>query len=585
MINQLKYLNLARFRRNILYFKLSTFIPALLAAFIGILMIFSGVIKEFPNTQHLIIDNFDANLVYWIFERNYYSLKYLPLVEFWNANQFYPHLNSLAYSDSILAGQLFYFPYRSLGFSPLDSLYLTLATLLILGSFLTNMALNKLSYFTEKEKFLIIFISQFSLSTTNFLGHYQLFAFHLAPAFFLLFYDYLIMPSNLKMFRISLLYIFISSFSTYFAPMAAIVCLLIVPLFYGKKIQHYQKILNSFKSQKYLIFIIALLLIGFYFVQIRPYVELIGKSNPMDWNEIAVSSARIWSFFTPSSFSAIYKTYSINFGYWERSYFPGMICMIATGYAILNYISGSTLEEDERNLFKFVTLLFLICYVLSLGPWVKIFKLNIYMPFAVFAKVLPGFENIRAPGRFGMFFGLSMGFFLVLFLRIILNSFPVRRAKQIFSYVFIILVLYESRPVFSVDLFSIPNSKFYYQTEKYIANKDPVLVLPLTGNSHLESIKNYMDQLNGSLIHHGWLISGYGSRSTDELSFFADLDNKLKNDQLHMDDIICKARTNGVKHIYIFGDRYLRLFDKLERINCGFRERYRDSSGLLLSAD
>lgn len=585
MINHLKYLQLTRFLLNNLYFKLRMHIPALLAAVIGILIIFSGVIKEFPNTQHLIIDDFDANLIYWIFERNYYSLRHLPLVEFWNANQFYPHLNSLAYSDSILAGQLFYFPYRFLGFSPLDSLYMTLASLIILGAFFTGISLNKINNLSGKEKFLIIFISQFSLSVTNFLGHYQLFAFQLAPAFFLLFYDYLKVPSNLKIFRISLLYVSISSFSTYFAPMAAIVCLLLVPLFYGKKITNYQNMSRSFKSQKYLIFLTALLLLGFYFVQIRPYVELIGKSNPMDWNEIAASSARVWSFFSPSSFSAIYKTHNINFGYWEKSYFPGMVCMIATAYAILKFISGSALLEEERNIYKYMTLLFLICYIISLGPWVKVFKLNIYMPFALFAKALPGFENIRAPGRFGMFFALPMGFFLVLFLRSILNSFPVSRAKRIFSYVFIMLVLYESRPVFSVNLFSVPNENFYYQTERYIVNKDPVLVLPLTGNSHLESIKNYMDQLNGSLIHKGWLVSGYGSRSTDELSFFADLDNKLKNGQLDLEDIICKARTIGVKHIYIFGDRYLNLFDKLEGGNCGYRQKLRNSNGLLLSAD
>ena len=70
-------------------------------------------------------------------------------------------------------------------------MYLTFAGFFLLGVFLTSKALNRLGCFSVVERAVIVYGAHFCLCMTAFLGHYQLFAFQLAPPFFLYLYLYL----------------------------------------------------------------------------------------------------------------------------------------------------------------------------------------------------------------------------------------------------------------------------------------------------------------------------------------------------------------------------------------------------------
>ena len=89
----------------------------------GLIHLYSDILLDIFSTNKLLFDNFDTNLIVWIFERNYIALKSFDLMNFWNASSFYPYSNTLAYSDSMISGQLFYFPLRLIGLEPLTCIY------------------------------------------------------------------------------------------------------------------------------------------------------------------------------------------------------------------------------------------------------------------------------------------------------------------------------------------------------------------------------------------------------------------------------------------------------------------------------
>ena len=78
-------------------FPLSGFLIGLL----GLAFLFHNLIgKDLEN--FIWADDFDPLLLKWIFEWGYHSLFILnDPVNFFNANSFFPHANSLAYSDSL----------------------------------------------------------------------------------------------------------------------------------------------------------------------------------------------------------------------------------------------------------------------------------------------------------------------------------------------------------------------------------------------------------------------------------------------------------------------------------------------------
>ena len=175
------------------------FLSSGLAILYGLIHLYSGVLLELFSTNKLLFDNFDSNLIVWIFERNYIAIKSFDFINFWNASSFYPHSNTLAYSDSMISGQLFYFPLRIIGLQPLTCLYFTLISIMVIAVISLDFLLTKYYEYSTIERLLFIIISLFALSMVNFFGHYQLIAFQLSPSFFVLLMSYLNKPSNKKL--------------------------------------------------------------------------------------------------------------------------------------------------------------------------------------------------------------------------------------------------------------------------------------------------------------------------------------------------------------------------------------------------
>lgn len=533
-------------------------------------LIFSGALDV------LWADDFDPRLIYWIVNWGYHILfeQRQPL-SFWDANSFYPNTRTLAYSDSLLGMQLLFAPLRTLGFSSLTSLYLTLAGLCVIGATLTEYALQRIGYFSFAERLLITFSAHFSLSVTSFLVHYQLFGFQLAPAFFLFLYLYLRELKPRDLFILIFLFGVGISIAMYLAPMLFVLCIPMgIPLVL-RQIRHLGigQLLKRIGIRGVAIVVAGVLIL--YPVQVKPYLEIAQTFPRQSFKETALYSADLSSIFTGfSKFSFWYGPVEYPvYGAWEYAFFPGLVLLtlsmlygigILLGLVKRHFISpvqnsrfGKLKEQGAIGLpsdFVFyMAILFLSAIVLSWGPYYKSDH-SIRLPFFYLAEFVFGLSDIRAPGRFGMFIALPLAVFAVAFLRLS----TIRRLAYHWVVLLVaILIVVESFPKFSVFPFSIDDEGIYKRVSQEIKPGTPLLELPVFGKDHFETIRIAMQQLNGSTIHWGRLMVGYGAnKTTPQYGRFLYLDNLLQKDSAAPIEILDFGKQYGVSYFLIHLNRY-----------------------------
>ena len=91
----------------------------------------------------------------------------------------------------------------------------------------------------------------------------------------------------------------------------------------------------------------------------------------------------------------------------------------------------------------------------------------------------------------------------------------------------IIFIITKSIPKFPVFPFSVDDGGVYSKVAQEIKPGTPLLELPVKGENHYETIKITMRQLDGSTIHWGNLVVGYGGKSTSEYFELVDLDSRF----------------------------------------------------------
>lgn len=548
-----------------------------LTGFIGVTILFKDLILAgSPNV--LWADGFDSRLEYWIVNWGYHILfqQGQPL-SFWNANSFYPNSLTLGYSDSLLGMELLFAPLRMLGIPPLASLYMTLAGMCIIGAMLTQHALNRMGYFSLVERILITFCAHFSLSVISYFIHYQLFGFQLAPPFFLFLYLYLRDMKQRDLFILVSLFAVGISFAMYLAPMLFVLCVLMCAPIVLKQIkrlgirQFLQKIgIRGVGTVAVCVFVL-------YLVQIKPYLEIAKAFPKQSFEETAIYSADLTSILTGfSKFSFWYgpAEYPV-YGAWEYAIFPGFVLLTLGALYLVRtlgiIVKSRFVQRRENSLsdkFQYVqqdeggsipgdfilymVILFLSAIILSWGPYYKPDH-SIQLPFYYLSKVIFGLRDIRAPGRFGMFIALPLAVFAVAFLRL---SVIRKSARHWVVLLITILIAAESFPKFPVFPFSIDSEGVYKQVSQEIKPGTPLLELPVFGKDNYQTIMIAMEQLDGSTIHWGRLVVGYGAKTTPEYTSIVDLDNMIQNGLADPGAAIQFGKRYGISYFLIHLNRY-----------------------------
>lgn len=530
-------------------------------------LIFSGTLDV------LWADNFDSRLIYWIVNWGYHILfeQRQPL-SFWDANSFYPNTMTLAYSDSLLGIQLLFAPLRISGFSSLTSLYLALAGLCVIGSVLTEYALRRIGYFSLSERLLITFSAHFGLSITSFLVHYQLFGFQVAPPFFLFLYLYLRDLKHRDLFVLVLLFGLGISIAMYLAPMLFVLCVPMgVPLVLRQiRCLGIRQLLKRIGIRSVVIVVAGMVVL--YYMQVKPYLEIAQTFPRQSFEETALYSADLSSILTGfSKFSFWYgpAEYPV-YGAWEYAFFPGFVLLtLSVLYGVVMFgglvkrlfISlrqNSGFRMSNKDAFSipgdfviYMAILFLLAIILACGPYYKSDH-SIRLPFFYLAEFIFGLSDVRAPGRFGMFVALPLAVFAVAFLRVSV----IRRYHWAVRAVTILIVI-ESFPQFPIFPFSVDEEGIYKEVSQEIKPGTPLVELPVFGEDHFETLRIVMRQLNGSTIHWGKLMVGYGAnKMTPHYKHLLYLDNLIQKDSADPIEVLDFGKQYGISHFLIHLSRY-----------------------------
>jgi hypothetical protein len=535
-------------------------------------------LADMPVQTTLWATDLDANGSFWTAEWGYHIIfQRLSPFELWEANSYFPHPHSLAYADSMISAQLLYGPARMLGFGPLWALYLTLAGFCIIGAMLTDKLLRGYS-FTAGERALVVAAAHFSLPMTAFLYHYQLFGMQLAPPFFLALHRLLNTWQGKDLVLVTALLCLAGGFAAYVVPMAGSVTILVFLVFSIRLLRCYGLGMVFRTLGWRSLALSAAMLVLFFVVQLLPYVTVFKSLSSQSMSETFVYSARPWSvLLDPSSNSAWYESSATDHGHWERAAFPGLpLVLLAAvgGIGFLLRVPAISLNGEQKAivpLVPYALTIFLVSWVLSWGPFLEVSdsETKLKLPFLFVAKLIPGVENIRAPGRFAQFYGLPLGLMAVASVR--WGSTWIGLSRSAMAGVLAIVVLIDQMPNFRVFPFAIDHANFWRGAKPSIEEGKPIIVLPVAGDGHYQTMSNRGRQLVSSTIHWAALVTGYGSRDTAESDELIQLDSNLRSNRGSLSDIARYARKLGIDKIVLFPDDYPpeareRIVGELERL-------------------
>ncbi len=535
----------------------------LTAGLLGVLALFHSLLGK-EVSQTLWADNYDARLLHWIAGWGYKAIvEFRSLRAFWDAPSFYPHAQSLAFSDSLLTAQFFYTPLRLAGVEAFAALYTTLAAICVAAAVLSAVALQRIGGFSRVEQLLILYVSHFGLSISGYLPHYQLFGFQFAVPFLL--FLYLVFRDWKGSDLVSCVFCFCAGtgIATYVAPMlTALGLVLVVGQLTSEDSR--QRFLRGFQSLRLSSVLGALLLLAaLLFFQLLPYAQALTQLPKQTSDEAALYSAHLTSLLIPAfgGNSLWYAPGDIaQFGAAERAFFPG--CLLAFGLSFFLFLRAGTrwgfLSTNakseigiEPGFIHYLTLLLLAGFVLALGPYFapwKWFKL----PFWFISWIVPGLERVRAPGRFGIVLGLPAVCLTICFLRSLsLSSTALQRTLWVFG----ILVLFETLPAYRTFTFERDPKQTYRRLATLIAPGTPIIQLPVAGADPLRTVQRTTEQLHGTLIHGGKIISGYGASTTAEATSLAKLDLRLQRGLARPRDLARFAKSLAISWIVIDLDR------------------------------
>lgn len=553
-------------------FVLRCLLAPFLTMLLGLFLLFRELVFSLPAPS-LWASDFDTPLIYWIINWGYHVVFELgrPL-DFYQANAFFPHLNTLAYSDSLLGLQVLYAPLRLLGIDSLAALYLSLMLTVLAAGLVSAWLLNRIGLFSWIEICLILFASFFSLSATGYLIHYQLFGFYWTVPFVLSLYLFLQRPNTRDLILVCLFYMLGAAVAIYLAPILLVYTLVLTVPFvlmdWSKNGRSYLRSLFQWK------FFAILLVSGLflYFIHLRPYFLIQQDSVPVDVERAILFSATPLSLLQKSAYSFWYTPTNPLPGMWESAYFPGyLLLLLALAFVIqrvwpvlarkkaqrepLRQEASQPAAEAAERFTAYILLFLVACLLFSLGPYLKKDADSAYsipMPFYFVSKVIPGLDQMRSPGRFGMMIGLPLAVLGVRFLQ----QMSIKKTWKNLLAVFLLAALVvESLPNFQVYPFNPDPDGTYTWLAGQIQPGSSLLELPLSKRGEDENPVASL-QLVGSTIHWARLVSGYGAQESPEYRALADADKQVQLGKAAPRTILDLARGIPVEWMLIHRDRY-----------------------------
>jgi hypothetical protein len=311
-----------------------------------------------------------------------------------NANIYFPHSETLAYSESLVASAIISLPIKLITSNPITAYNFVIYFAFVICAWGTYLLVNHL--FDNK---LIAFFAGAAFSFCSFkfhhLVHLQLITIQWFPFATLCLHKYSKSKKLLHLLLGGFFYLLLALSSGYYALFALLLLCIVIPFYWWF---FRQQLGNRFWLHIVITgIIIAILLIPFFY----PYYRVKKEMNfthslraniffSCDAMDYLASQANIWG-----GLVKIQK---------QEPLFPGRIIIILL---FISLIAG--IKKGFSSQQKLYALMSLCAFIFSLGPVLHFKgKALISLPYLLIYKYIPGFDGLRAPCRFGIFtiFGL-----------------------------------------------------------------------------------------------------------------------------------------------------------------------------------
>lgn len=357
-------------------------------------------------------DLIDVRFIHYILEHGFLFLNGDSLhSSFWNMPLLYPTTNTLAFSDVMLGGMLFYIPLRYI-FNPQTSLQIVVIIFSFLNFYSFYLLARNIFKFNNILSSLGAFLFAFSLARYNQIYHIQL-----LTQFFSVFGLYFIFKNNAKIrdFIISAIFFAVQFYTSFYYIWMTVFSLFVLFLIMFLKKDTREIIFNFLKNKKAEIICFAvtfLILISpllYHYLQVDYRFELKHK--------------HLFNLFSPFvSFSFLdYFILKPDYNYFDIEAITGIGFFIT----LISAIGWFKLKKYKLQTFLFIFILSISFYIVPIYDFIF--------------KYVPGGLAIRAGARIIFILLFPLIFFILNYLKNIKN-------KTAF-FVILILIIFESLPL------------------------------------------------------------------------------------------------------------------------------------------
>ena len=318
----------------------------------------------------------DPLLNTWILSWNVHKISSGDFRNFFDANIFYPHKKTLAYSEILLPQSLVAWPVLAVSKNPILAY-----NLVLLFAFITSgLGMYFLARFHTKNTLAGIIagtIYAFSPFMFDHLGHIQILTAGGIPLSFLFLYKFIETERYRDLLFLVLFYCLQSLANLYYA--------LYLTLFLGLVIVFQTISKRKYRDARFLaklgLFVLmAIIILGPFFYQYSKAYEDINYSRRIG------TYATLTSFLATSSQNRLYGKLTLPFSAHEAKLFPGIVAFLL---ALLGIVYGLKQKKEKKTIWIYSGIL-VFAFLFALGP---------KGPYLFLHEYVPGFKALRAVAR------------------------------------------------------------------------------------------------------------------------------------------------------------------------------------------
>jgi len=474
--------------------------PAALALFMVLTLLMTYPLVFHPGTGLRGLG--DPLLNTWIMNRNIDKIAGADFRDYFNANIYYPHKRTLAYSEHLLPQSLAALPVKLLSGNPI----LAYNLVFLLAILTSGLGMYWLAFELTRNAASAIaagIIFAFCPFMMAHLFQVQMLTAAGIPLSFLFLHKYFEKKRTKDFVLFGIFYILQVLANVYYAFFLT----LFAGLFILIKAVSKKMILRASFWTRLAVFAACVLVVsGPFFYQ----YALVQKE--MGFEREIGAYAEPKNFLATPPINRLYGSMTKPFRKQEGELFPGMAAfLLAVAGAAWGMMkdkktksqNGELSSRSERNWIRIYIIILILAFLFALGP---------AGPYVLLHKYVPGFNGLRAASRFHVFVMFSLAVLAAFGLRNLLARIrrPLQKSAAAFVVCFVLLVEYASFPIPIVNFPSSPKDipEVYRWLSSLPDTKSAVLELPIpqlgTGIGRLESPRVYY-----SIFHGHPLVNGY----------------------------------------------------------------------------